>query len=66
MAKRRSSGKATARSYCIYVIELSRDCVKEPCTVAPVYVGQLAHTPECRFAQHKAGGGWRRRRFSWF
>ncbi len=44
------------RKYSIYVIELSRDCVAEPCAFAPVYVGQTAHTPEERFAQHKAGG----------
>ena len=24
--------------------------------MAPLYVGQTAHTPERRFAQHKAGG----------
>ena len=44
------------RQYSVYVIELSRDCVAEPCALAPVYVGQTAHTPEARFAQHKAGG----------
>jgi hypothetical protein len=44
------------RTYSIYVIELSRACVKEPCALAPVYVGQTAHTPEERFSQHKAGG----------
>jgi hypothetical protein len=44
------------RRYSIYVIELSRDCVAEPCAFAPVYVGQTAHTPEERFLQHKAGG----------
>jgi hypothetical protein len=42
--------------YHVYVIELSRDCVAEPCALAPVYVGQTAHTPEQRFDQHKAGG----------
>jgi predicted GIY-YIG superfamily endonuclease len=42
--------------FCVYVIELSRDCVAEPCSLAPLYVGQTAHTPEHRFAQHKAGG----------
>ena len=40
----------------MYVIELSRSCVTRPCALAPVYVGQTAHTPEHRFAQHKAGG----------
>ena len=45
-----------APRYSIYVIELSRDCVAEPCALAPVYVGQTAHTPERRFLQHKAGG----------
>ena len=44
------------RRYSIYVIELSRDCVAEPCALAPVYVGQTAHLPETRFLQHKAGG----------
>jgi hypothetical protein len=38
------------------VIELDRACVSEPCALAPVYVGQTAHTPEQRFEQHKAGG----------
>jgi hypothetical protein len=42
--------------YRIYIIELARTCVKEPCALAPLYVGQTAHTPEHRFAQHKAGG----------
>jgi hypothetical protein len=45
-----------ARTYSVYIIELSRDCMTEPCALAPVYVGQTAHTPEHRFAQHKAGG----------
>jgi hypothetical protein len=44
------------RRYSIYIIELSRECVTEPCALAPVYVGQTAHSPEERFAQHKAGG----------
>ena len=43
-------------TYTIYVIELSRDAIAEPCAFAPLYVGQTAHTPEHRFAQHKAGG----------
>jgi hypothetical protein len=55
MPKRRTS-KPPSRNYSIYIIELSRECVKEPCALAPVYVGQTAHTPEHRFAQHKAGG----------
>jgi len=42
--------------YSVYVIELARSCVREPCALAPVYVGQTAHTPEERFEQHKAGG----------
>lgn len=45
-----------ARAYSIYVIELSRASVAEPCALAPLYVGQTAHSPEERFAQHKAGG----------
>src|SRR5215216_5418739 len=58
MAKCGTSGKpnSPARTYSIYVIELSRECVKEACALAPVYIGQTAHTPEHRFAQHKAGG----------
>jgi hypothetical protein len=48
--------KPSRRTYTIYVVELSRDCVKEACALAPVYVGQTAHTPEYRFEQHKAGG----------
>ncbi|MBM3819048.1 MAG: hypothetical protein FJW14_08545 [Acidimicrobiia bacterium] len=55
MAIRRQA-RAVSRRYCVYVIELSRDCVKTPCALAPVYVGQTAHTPEHRFEQHKAGG----------
>ena len=43
-------------TFSIYVIELSRESVAKPCALAPVYVGQTAHTPEHRFAQHKAGG----------
>ncbi len=43
-------------TYTVYVIELSRDCTTQPCTLAPLYVGQTAHDPEHRFAQHKAGG----------
>lgn len=58
MAKTRGRrrAKVRVRAYRVYVIELSRDCVKEPCTLAPLYVGQTAHDPEHRFAQHKAGG----------
>ena len=48
--------KHTTRKYTVYIIELSRDCLAEPCALAPVYVGQTAHTPEHRFAQHRAGG----------
>ena len=57
MRKRKRWTKAASpRSYSIYIIELSRACTKRPCALAPVYVGQTAHTPEQRFAQHKAGG----------
>ena len=48
--------KRPSRTYTSYVVELSRDCTKKPCAFAPVYVGQTAHTPEHRVAQHKAGG----------
>ena len=48
--------KQSSRVYHVYVIELARACVREPCALAPVYVGQTAHTPEERFAQHKEGG----------
>ena len=44
------------RAYVVYIIELSRDCTPHPCALAPLYVGQTAHTPEHRFAQHKEGG----------
>src|SRR5918994_7789922 len=56
MARARTPRKVQPRTYSIYVIELARTCVKEPCAYAPVYVGQTAHTPEHRFAQHRAGG----------
>jgi predicted GIY-YIG superfamily endonuclease len=55
MPKRRSRA-ANKPTYTIYIIELSRDCTTEPCALAPLYVGQTAHDPEHRFAQHKAGG----------
>jgi hypothetical protein len=45
-----------ARTYRVYIIELSRACTTLPCALAPVYVGQTAHAVEARFAQHKAGG----------
>ena len=48
--------RSTPRRYSIYIIELSRACTKHPCALAPLYVGQTAHTPEHRFVQHKAGG----------
>jgi hypothetical protein len=48
--------RRSTRTYTVYVIELSRDAVKEPCALAPLYVGQTAHDPEHRFAQHLAGG----------
>lgn len=54
--KRRRRPAPTSPSYTVYIIELSRDAVAEPCTLAPLYVGQTAHDPETRFAQHKAGG----------
>jgi hypothetical protein len=54
--RRRRTKAASARSYSIYIVELSRACTKRPCAFAPLYVGQTAHTPEHRFAQHKAGG----------
>jgi hypothetical protein len=59
MAKRRtttSKKKPTPGIYSVYVIELSRACTREPCALAPVYVGQTAHPPDHRFSQHKAGG----------
>jgi hypothetical protein len=48
--------KSKPRTYSVYIIELSRACTTQPCALAPVYVGQTAHTPERRFVQHKAGG----------
>jgi hypothetical protein len=42
--------------YSVYIIELSRACTKKSCALAPLYVGQTAHTPEERFDQHRAGG----------
>ena len=54
MAWRRA--KSPRPVYSIYIIELSRDCMRRPCAFAPLYVGQTAHTPEHRFEQHKAGG----------
>ena len=57
MAKKPSTKKkAPARTYTVYIVELSRDCTRKPYALAPLYVGQTAHDPEHRFAQHKAGG----------
>jgi predicted GIY-YIG superfamily endonuclease len=58
MAKKFAAGrrKSPARAYTVYIVELSRDCTRKPCALAPLYVGQTAHDPEHRFAQHKAGG----------
>jgi len=53
---RRTSTRSATRTYRVYIIELSRNCVAEPCALAPLYVGQTAHTPEHRFAQHAKGG----------
>lgn len=54
MAKRRLT--SPRRAYSVYIVELSRACTREPCALAPLYVGQTAHTPEHRLEQHKAGG----------
>lgn len=56
MRKRSKRAAAPDPCYRVYVIELSRDCTAERCALAPLYVGQTAHTPEHRFEQHKAGG----------
>src|SRR5262245_50348503 len=53
---KRSRTREAPRVYSVYIVELSRACTKKPCALAPLYVGQTAHTPEERFAQHKAGG----------
>jgi hypothetical protein len=50
------AGRKARHVYTIYIIELSRTCTRKPCALAPLYVGQTAHTPEHRFEQHKAGG----------
>ena len=50
------AAKRSRTVYSVYVIELSRACTRTPCALAPVYVGQTAHSPEQRFEQHKAGG----------
>ena len=52
----RSGRRSKSVVYSIYIVELDRKCVREPCAFAPLYVGQTAHTPEERFDQHKAGG----------
>src|SRR5687767_13003906 len=54
MAKR--SLNRGRRIYSVYIVELSRACTKERCALAPLYVGQTAHTPEQRLDQHKDGG----------
>ena len=56
MVRKRTAGKRQTRRYRVYIVELSRECLRKPCALAPLYVGQTAHDPEHRFAQHKAGG----------
>lgn len=56
MARTGSTRVRRKPEYSVYVIELSRACTRKPCALAPLYVGQTAHTPEERFEQHKAGG----------
>jgi predicted GIY-YIG superfamily endonuclease len=56
VVSKRKVRAAEARTYRVYIIELSRACTTRACALAPLYVGQTAHTPEARFAQHKAGG----------
>jgi predicted GIY-YIG superfamily endonuclease len=56
VAKRLKDRSAASRTYSIYIVELARTCLRRPSAYAPLYVGQTAHTPEKRFAQHKAGG----------
>jgi hypothetical protein len=56
VARIRRRRKRNTLEYSIYVIELARACIAEPCALAPLYVGQTAHTPAHRFEQHKAGG----------
>jgi hypothetical protein len=56
MARRRPRAASERPTYTVYIIELSRDCTNKVCALAPLYVGQTAHSPEQRFAQHKAGG----------
>jgi hypothetical protein len=58
MVKRRAHRHSTAtpRTYTVYLIELDRACLREPAALAPLHVGQTAHRPEYRFAQHKKGG----------
>ena len=52
----RRSSRRSKPIYSIYIVELDRRCVPVPCALAPLYVGQTAHSPEERFEQHKAGG----------
>ena len=52
----RRKSKSNGRRYTVYVIELDRSCLRRPSLYVPLYVGQTAHTPEYRFAQHKSGG----------
>lgn len=56
MAKRLRRRASHPATYWVYIIELTRECVKTPCALAPLYVGQTAHSPEQRFEQHRAGG----------
>jgi hypothetical protein len=55
-SRRRTPDRRAPHQYSVYIIELSRDCTRTPCALAPLYVGQTAHTPAQRFDQHKAGG----------
>lgn len=45
------------RVYTVYVIELAHQAVsRNPSGLPPLYIGQTAHSPEHRFAQHREGG----------
>ena len=54
--RKRSGRRSKPAVYSVYIVELDRRCTTVPCAFAPLYVGQTAHSPEERFAQHKAGG----------
>jgi hypothetical protein len=49
------SRATTAGQFHVYVVELRQEAARRSTQLPPVYVGQTAHSPEQRFADHLRG-----------